>query len=150
MCDGSSQHLVLTYLGMGHTRMTLDTLAASARGMQSSRVFFNAVGGALVSAPAMWYLPSPALTAGVGSPSESDPINATSRGGPGSQHPVLLVRLPPGSCSVPLHKVKHVPPFYVLYPRDEITLPQRVKFLNTYQVLSLTILPSETLFQVLN
>ncbi len=76
MCDGSSQHFVFTYLGMGQTRATLAPFAAFAKGTQSSRVFLSTVGGAVVSDPRMWYFPSPDLMAGVGRPSISVPMKA--------------------------------------------------------------------------
>jgi hypothetical protein len=76
MCDGSSQHFVLTYLGVGQTRTTFAPLAAFARGTHNSNVFLSKVGGAVVREPRMWYLPSPDLIAGVGRPSMSVPMKA--------------------------------------------------------------------------
>jgi hypothetical protein len=57
--------------------MTFAILILSAIKLQHSRFFFRVVGGAVVSIPVTWYLPSPPLMEGVGSPSLSVPIKAT-------------------------------------------------------------------------
>jgi hypothetical protein len=44
--------------------------------LHPSRYFFRVVGGAVVNVPVTWYLPSPPLMEGVGSPSLSVPIKA--------------------------------------------------------------------------
>ncbi len=52
-----------------------------------------------------------------------------------------------------LHKQIQLPPAYVTYQLDGITLPQRATFKDTYKVLFPSLLPfktKETMFQILN
>jgi hypothetical protein len=56
--------------------MTFAILILSTIPLQPSRLFFKVVGGEVVNVPVIWYLPSPPLTEGVGSPSLSVPMKA--------------------------------------------------------------------------